>query len=102
MNGGRSDFGQRGENEISFSEARMGYGQDLGPDDGILDEQNININDPGTLSDGWPALHAFFDILDGVQDFQGCPLSFHFDNLIEKPRLIGEFHGLAPVKRRYR
>jgi len=102
MNGVRGDFGQRGENEISFGEARMRNGQDLGPDDGILAEQNINIDNPGTISDGWPALHAFFDILDGVQDFQGCPLRFHLDNLIEKPGLIGKVHRLAPVKRRCR
>lgn len=67
----------------------MGNGQGLGPDDGILAEQNINIDDPGAVSDRRPALHEFFDLLDGVQEFQGCPLRFHFYNLIEIPGLIG-------------
>ena len=87
------EFGKGFEDETALRHARVRDGEFGRVHDDFAVEEDVDVDDAGSVGDGAFAAELVFDILGGVQELAGEQAGFDFEDLIEEPGLVFEEHG---------
>lgn len=95
------DFSQRDEDELAVLNVRVGDLEPLGTDLNVVEEEDIQINRPGSPSEGFHPAQLRLDGLQCLKEFMGFQIGLDFYYSVDKPILRGMAKGLRLKEGRF-
>lgn len=89
------EFGKRNKHEAPLRHARVGNFHARSADNAGIVEQNVEIDDSGTITNQLLASHLALDSLQRVQQLRGRQRSFRLHHAIQEPWLREKIHRLG-------
>lgn len=93
-------FNQGDEDELTFLKVRMRNDQLPGLNGLVIEEQNIEIDGPGTPAKGLPPSQPQFDLFQRSQKLMGLKICLDLHGRVHKPVLVENTEGPSLIERR--
>lgn len=96
------DVADRNQHKGPQVHSLMGHRQRVRSDDPVIEEKNIQIDDPGTEAHDFQiCAQIFLHRFESAQQGQGVKVGFDFRGPVDKPVLIEIVHRFGAVKGRH-
>jgi hypothetical protein len=93
-----SDFGQRDEDEVALKHAQMRDVEARCIDDGVIVEQDVEVDEAGAVGEWFAAAHVGFNAAESRKKLVGGEAGGGLEDSVEEPGLVEVVDGFRLVE----